>query len=120
MSPFPNEHSCRLADPDTVKVVGSITRNHKGKSYRILVGKRKGSNTSEAQAYRYPKSEWTADAARAHCEDAGGSFEAAAKGAQEMAPEFYLDPANNPLIPAPDQETLTKEFLDAEKKEREK
>jgi hypothetical protein len=108
-----------LADPDQVKVVGSLTKEHNGKPFRILVGKRKGSNASEKQAYRYPKSEWMAEAARAHCEDAGGSFEAAAKGSQEMAPEFYLDPANNPLIPAPDQEALTNEFLEAEKKERE-
>jgi hypothetical protein len=92
--PYPNEHACRLANPNDVKVVGSITREHEGKPYRILVGKRAGKTGSEAQAYRYPKDEWTAAAARAHCEKAGGSFEAAA-ASQQMN---YLDPINNPLI----------------------
>jgi hypothetical protein len=120
MSPFPNEHSCRLANPDEVKVVGSLTRDHKGKNYRILVGKRAGKSGSEAQAYRYPKSEWTEEAARAHCKDAGGSFEAASKETQHMEPEDYLNPAENPLIPQPNEEALTKEFLEAQKAEEEK
>lgn len=97
MSPYPNEHACRLQDPDEVKVVGSITKSHEGKAYRILVGKRKGKTGSEAQAYRYPKDEWSAEAARAHCKEAGGSFEAAA-ATQEMKPEEVLS-AENPMLP---------------------
>lgn len=113
MSPFPNEHSCRLANPDEVKVVGSLTRDHKGKSYRILVGKRAGKSGSEAQAYRYPKSEWSAAEARVHCEKAGGTFEAASKGSQDMNPNYYLDPLNNPMIPGSDEEEA--EFMESQK-----
>lgn len=118
--PFPNEHSCRLADPDEVKVVGSITKEHNGKKYRILVGKRAGQTGSEAQAYRYPKDTWTTEAARAHCKEAGGSFEAASQETQHMEPEDYLNPVENPFIPQPNEEALTKEFLEAQKVEEEK
>ena len=97
MSPYPNEHACRLQDPGAVKVRGSITKRHEGKSFRILVGRREGKTTSEAQAYRYPKDEWTADAARAHCKAAGGSFEAAA-ATQEMSGDEILG-AENPMLP---------------------
>ena len=97
MSPYPNEHACRLKDPDTVKVRGSITKRHEGKIFRILVGRREGKTTSEAQAYRYPKDEWTADAARAHCKAADGSFEAAA-ATQEMSGDEILGP-DNPMLP---------------------
>ena len=97
MSPYPNEHACRLQDPDTVKVRGSITRKHEGRSFRILIGRREGKTTSEAQAYRYPKDEWSAEQARAHCKDAGGSFEAAAATA-EMTAEEALGP-DNPMLP---------------------
>jgi len=94
--PYPNEHACRLADPKAVKVVGSMTRAHEGKEYRVLVGKRAGSAKSEEQAYRYSKDTWTAAAAAAHCKAHGGSFEAASGQAQEM--EEYLDPELNALI----------------------
>lgn len=93
--PYPNEHSCRLADPGAVKVVGSVTREHGGKKYRILIGKRRGKTGSEAQAYRYPKDSWTEGAARAHCKEAGGTFEAASSKTQET---MYVDPKTNPLI----------------------
>ncbi|OGD22323.1 MAG: hypothetical protein A2Y70_03010 [Candidatus Aminicenantes bacterium RBG_13_64_14] len=102
MSPYPNEHACRLQDPDTVKVRGSITRKHGAKSFRILIGRREGKTTSEAQAYRYPKDEWPADEARAHCKEAGGSFEAAAR-TQEMTAEEALGP-DNPMLPELEEE----------------
>jgi len=73
--PYPNEHACRLKDPDIWKVVGSITRGNP--PIRILIAKKNGQGSSEAQAYRYPKDKWDADKARKHCEDAGGKFEAA-------------------------------------------
>jgi len=93
--PFPNEHACRLQDPREVKVVGSMTRNHEGKKYRVLVGKRVGKSTSEEQAYRYPKETWTPAEAAAHCKAHGGSFEKAGDQAQEMD---YLDPEINSMI----------------------
>ncbi len=71
--PYRNEHSCRLLDPDEVDVVGSETREHEGKKYRVIFGKPKGSDGSVEQAYRYPLSEgWTEAEARAHCKEHGG------------------------------------------------
>ncbi len=46
-----------------------------GKCIDVIYGIKE--NKSEIQAYRYPKEKWTADDARAHCKDHGGSFEAA-------------------------------------------
>jgi hypothetical protein len=96
--PYPNEHACRLANPDDVKVVGSITKKHEGKEFRILIGKRAGKSGSEEQAYRYPKKSWSAEEARAHCKAHGGSFEAA-KENQEFTDEELVDPDFNPFIP---------------------
>ena len=92
--PYPNEHACRIADPDKVRVVGSIDKNVDGKKIRILVGKRAGQTTSETQAIRYPTSDWTAAEARAHCrEHKGISFEAASGKDQE-----FMDPLDNDFI----------------------
>lgn len=55
----------------------------------IIIGRLKGKDTSTAQAYRYPKDEWSEEAARAHCERNDGRFEAAT--------ESMLDPDENPL-----------------------
>ena len=90
--PYPNEHACRLIDPDKVKILGSGNRKHNGKIFRVLFGRLKGKTSgSREQAYRYPKGSWTANEARSHCKNHGGSFEAAIS-------EFDL----NPLIPGGD------------------
>jgi len=66
--PYPNEHACRLVDPDEVEVVGSEEREHDGKRYRVIYGKPKGGGGSVEQAYRYPLDEgWTESQAQAHC-----------------------------------------------------
>lgn len=54
-----NEHACRIFDPDEVDAVGSGTREHGGKAYRVIFGKPKGDGESVEQAYRYPISEWS-------------------------------------------------------------
>ena len=80
MSPFPSEHSCRLADP---KKFDSFARQKRkssaGKVYSVIFGifRKGGKRTSAEQAYRYSKESWTANEARRHCKDHGGSFEAA-------------------------------------------
>jgi hypothetical protein len=43
----------------------------------IIIGRLKGKSSTTTQAYRYPTSDWTVEEARAHCEKAGGRFEAA-------------------------------------------
>ena len=80
-NPYPNEHSCRLRDPETLDIVGSGERKHNGKTYRVIFGKPKGKPEagSVEQAYRYPVETWSEDEARNHCQDHGGNFEAATK-----------------------------------------
>lgn len=71
---YPNEHGCRLCDPDDFEhdSFRSMDRDHKGKRYRVIMAKRLGENRMAEQSYRYPKDEWTENEARKHCEDHGG------------------------------------------------
>jgi hypothetical protein len=80
-NPYPNEHSCRLRDPETLDIVGSGERKHNGKTYRVIYGKPKGEEKagSVEQAYRYPVETWSESEARKHCQDHDGSFEPATK-----------------------------------------
>lgn len=96
--PFPSEHACRLRDPGAFEN-DSFRRIKQGK-LSIIIGRLRGKTTTTAQTYRYPKEDWTEAAARAHCKEAGGSFEAASNQAQEMEVKEmdYLDPKDNPLI----------------------
>lgn len=77
--PYPNEHACRLRDPETLDILGSGTREHNDKTYRIIFGRPKGEPEagSVEQAYRYPIETWTEAEARRHCEDHEGTFEPA-------------------------------------------
>jgi hypothetical protein len=77
--PYPNEHSCRLRDPETLDIVGSGERKHNGKTYRVIFGKPKGEKDagSVEQAYRYPVETWSETEARKHCQDHDGAFEPA-------------------------------------------
>jgi hypothetical protein len=72
--PYPNEHACRLVDPDNVEVVGSEERKHDGRTYRVIFGKPKGGDGSVDQAYRYPVDVWTESEARIHCEAHEGAL----------------------------------------------
>jgi hypothetical protein len=80
-NPYPNEHSCRLRDPETLDIVGSGERKHNGKTYRVIFGKPKGEKDagSVEQAYRYPVETWSESEARKHCQDHDGSFEPATR-----------------------------------------
>jgi hypothetical protein len=88
-NPYPNEHSCRLRDPDTLNIVGSGERKHDGKTYRVIFGKPKDEKDagSVEQAYRYPVESWSESEARRHCQAHDGSFEPATKEKQGMAQE---------------------------------
>ena len=79
--PFPNEHACRLRSPGDFED-GSfrrVKRKHDGKEYSVIMGKLDGETTMTDQAFRYAKTKWDADDAKAHCKDHGGKFEAAAQ-----------------------------------------
>lgn len=95
--PYPSEHSCRVRDPGAFQE-NSFRRIKQGK-LSIIIGKLKGKTTTTAQAYRYAKESWTESAARAHCKEQGGSFEAAKAESQESIKDMdYLDPKDNPMI----------------------
>lgn len=96
--PYPSEHACRIRQPGEFEP-NSFRRIKQGK-LSIIIGKLKGKTTTTAQAYRYPKDAYTEAEARAACEKAGGSFEAAAESTQEMEvkEQNYLDPEDNDMI----------------------
>ena len=79
--PYPDEHSCRLRDPDDFQdgTFRRMEREHEGKKYSIIMGKLKGEDTMTEQAYRYSKTVWTASQARKHCSAHDGTFEAASE-----------------------------------------
>jgi len=68
-----------LRDPAELEIVGSDEREHDDKTYRVIFGKPKDGDGSVEQAYRYPKDSWSEEAARSHCQDHDGTFEAAEK-----------------------------------------
>ena len=74
--PYPNEHACRLKDPDQYDTCRRGSRESGGKTYHVIYCKKTGGSMEE-QAYRYPKDTWSASEAKAHCKKHGGSFEAA-------------------------------------------
>lgn len=85
--PYPNEHACRLENPD---LFDRFTREKRksestGKTYSVIYGWRRvgGKEVSTVQAHRYPKGTWSADEARKHCRRYKGRFEAATQ-------EFYV------------------------------
>jgi hypothetical protein len=84
--PYKNEHSCRLSDPGLFDE-DSFRRIERGK-LGIIIGKREGKDTTEAQAYRYPVDDWTEAQARAHCEKEGGEFHPAAREGKAMSMEW--------------------------------
>ncbi len=83
--PYPNEHACRVRDPDDFRPDSfrRTERDHEGKKYSVIMGKLKGQDTMTDQAYRYPKDTWSETQARSHCQDHNGSFEAASDDAED-------------------------------------
>jgi len=75
--PYVNEFSCRVADPDDFDKDSfrRIEREKDGRKFSIIIAKRPGETTTEAQAFRYPTSDWSKDLAQAHCQRQQGIFE---------------------------------------------
>ena len=55
--PYPNEHACRLVNPETLTIIGSGVRTAEGgKKYRVIFGRKKdGSSGTVEQGFRYSK-----------------------------------------------------------------
>ena len=81
LKPYPNEHACRLRDPDDFEEDSfkRMTRKHEGKEYSVIAGRLKGEDGLTDQAFRYDKDVWDANEAKSHCADHDGKFEPAAK-----------------------------------------
>ena len=81
MRPYPNEHACRLVDPDKFDKMRRGKRKHEGKEYSVIFGHYKDKDSWGEQAYRYPKGTWTSAEAKSHCKSHDGiSFEPASDG----------------------------------------
>lgn len=89
--PYPNEHACRLNEPGKYKRMRRVNeeRESGGKPIDVIYGilEKEGKDVAEVQALRYRTKHWTEAAAKAHCKDEGGRFEAATG---EAAPEPVL------------------------------
>lgn len=85
--PYENYHAC-LVNPNITQILGTQTRKHAGKTYQVRIGRAKGKTTGSAErSYLYPKGQWTAAQARAHCKSHGGRFEPATAKTQQFIEE---------------------------------
>jgi hypothetical protein len=81
LKPYPQEHACRMADPDTFDKFRrqNCQRKVDGKCVDAIWGI-KGDNPVVVQAFRYPKADWTVADAKNHCKaEKGILFEPAAE-----------------------------------------
>jgi len=114
MKPYPNEHACRLRDPDDFQE-GSFRRTSRvsdGKKYSVIMGRLEGEDTLTEQAYRYDKEVWEEGEAKTHCKDHDGTFEAATEKALAFA-----DQAERVLAAVMDWIDRTKSLADLRLKE---
>ena len=88
--PYPNEHACRLVEPDDCmegdENWGRVTRksaSHGGRAYDVIRGRLKSSGEWVDQAYRYPRATWPASEAQAHCKAHHGILFEPAEGTDE-------------------------------------
>lgn len=92
---FPNEHACRVRDPGDFQEDSfrRITREtDEGKEFAIIVGRLEGEETTTAQSFRYPTSDWTESEARDACTSADGIlFEPAEDDDEEEEEDLHDD-----------------------------
>ena len=91
VQPYPNEHACRVNDPNKYERFARKEFEHEGEKYYAIIGFFKDGG-SEVQAYRYPKDVWTQAQAAEHCKEHDGkTFEAARTEVEQIANEFNLE-----------------------------
>lgn len=88
LKPYPNEHACRLKDPDGYESFkrSNCYKKSDGKCIDFIFGKKEGK--TELQAMRYKKDVWEVAAAKSHCANHKGTFEEAK--AQEQSDDIVL------------------------------
>jgi len=86
--PYPQEHSCRLEDPDKYDKFRrkNCAEKHDDKCIDHIYGII-SEDKSELQALRYNKETWTEASAKSHCKSKDGTFEAAQKDDAKAADE---------------------------------
>ncbi len=114
--PYENEHSCRLEDPGKYDRFArkNCYQKHDGKCIDFIFGIKEGK--SEVQAMRYGKDAWTEEAAKSHCKDHKGSFEAASKSSNNEG-VTYAEQAEAVLAAVNDLADRTKSLADLRLKE---
>jgi len=115
--PLPNTHSCRVKDPKkfTPGSFRTIQRDLDGKPFSIIIGRLKGKTKTTTQGYRYPKKNWTAAQAKAHCESHDGiKFEAAKDTDLIVTRELFEDMSENIKKLREDLEAKTGRTLSAQ------
>lgn len=70
--PYTNEHACRIRNPAEF----TRFRRDNDKDPNVIIGFR-SDDSSDIQAYRYPKDKWSVETARSHCDKHDGLFEPA-------------------------------------------
>ena len=72
--PYQGNHACRIAPPEQFQADSfrTLEREHEGKKYNVIIGKKKGADTMSEQSYRYPSDTWSVSEARTHCTDHDG------------------------------------------------
>jgi len=68
LKPYPNEHSCRLQDPDKYSRFAR-NNNRFGDGIHAIFGRRKTDGKSELQAIRFDKTKFTVAQAKKWCKD---------------------------------------------------
>lgn len=85
--PYPNEHACRLRDPDDFRdesFIRETEQTEDGKPFDVIYGELVEDGATEAQSQRYPVDTWSEDEARDHCQESDGIlFEPAANEDEE-------------------------------------
>ena len=91
--PYPNEHSCRLEDPEKYKRFRrkNCEVKHDDKCIDVIYGVTNGEDEkAERQALRYDKKIWTEASAKSHCKGEEGTFEPASEkeASEDKSKEF--------------------------------
>jgi len=79
LKPYPNEHACRIRAPGDFESDSFRRTNRESddKKYIVIMGKLEGEDSMTEQAYRYDRTIWDEEDAKAHCKKYDGTFEAA-------------------------------------------
>jgi signal peptide peptidase SppA len=82
--PYPNEHACRLRDPDDFREDSFVRVSREtddGRRYDVIRAELVSDGTTQDQSHRYPTDTWSEADARQHCQEHGGiKFEPATGG----------------------------------------